>query len=105
MTTVPKDDFRPLFHLVSLGVVGAATVGVFFGVGFLWLAPPRPAAPPADPALPAQSLEAREVPTSGGNDTPSGSSAGALASLVTVNATSDEPSNAKPAAIEATLIP
>jgi hypothetical protein len=30
MTTVPKDDFRPLPYLVALGAVGAATVGVFF---------------------------------------------------------------------------
>src|ERR1700720_3456989 len=31
MITAPKYDFRPLPYLVSLGVVGAATVGIFFG--------------------------------------------------------------------------
>ena len=34
MITAPKYDFRPLPYLVSLGVVGAATVGIFFGAGF-----------------------------------------------------------------------
>jgi hypothetical protein len=35
----PNYDFRPLPYLVSLGVIGAATVGIFFGAGFLLLWP------------------------------------------------------------------
>ena len=37
MITAPKYDFRPLLYLLSLGVVGAATVGTFFGASFLLL--------------------------------------------------------------------
>jgi hypothetical protein len=38
------DDFVSLLHLISLGAVAAATVGVFFGIGFLLIAPPHPTA-------------------------------------------------------------
>jgi hypothetical protein len=41
MTTMRKDGFRPLPHLVALGAAGAAVVGVFFGVAFLLLSPPH----------------------------------------------------------------
>src|SRR5258706_8175597 len=56
-----KYDFRPLPYLVFLGAVGAAIVGVFFGVGFLLLVPSYPVNPPADPIPPAQTPEAHEL--------------------------------------------
>src|SRR5215471_11327868 len=61
MSAVTKEYFPSLLHLISLGVVGAATVGVFFGVGLMWLTDPQPAAPPADEVRPAQALEFPEV--------------------------------------------
>jgi hypothetical protein len=45
---VTKEDLRSLLYLLSLGIVGAATVGIFLGVGFMWLADTRPAVSPAD---------------------------------------------------------
>jgi hypothetical protein len=105
MTIVPEDDFRPLLHLVCLGAVGAATIGIFFGVGFLWLAPPRPAAPPADTVLPAQTFEPREVPSSADSDPAPGSSPGTPVATVAATTTPDTPSKGEAAAIETTLIP
>src|SRR5262249_22471373 len=43
----------------SFGIVGAATIAIFFGVGFLSLSGPKPTAPPADPVRSPQTLEAR----------------------------------------------
>lgn len=60
-----KDDLRSLFHLVSLGVVAAATIGVFFGVGFMWLTDPRPAAPPVDQVTPEQAAQAYAITAPG----------------------------------------
>jgi hypothetical protein len=73
MIMVPKCDFRPLPYLVSLGVVGVATIAVFFGVGFLLLAPPHPTAPSADPGHPTQALEALDLSPPVNNDTAWGS--------------------------------
>ena len=63
MNSALKEDLRSLLHLVSLAVVGAATIGVFFGLGFMWLTDPRPAALPEDPVISqqAQALEADAV--------------------------------------------
>jgi hypothetical protein len=61
MNGVTKEDVRSILHLVSIGVVGAATVGIFFGLGFMWLTDPRPAAPPANPPMPGQALEADAI--------------------------------------------
>jgi hypothetical protein len=61
MTTVPKDDFRALPHVIAFGAAGAAIVGVFFGVGFFLLSPPNPTAPSADPGLQAGALVAHEI--------------------------------------------
>jgi hypothetical protein len=61
MNGVTKEDVRSILHLVSIGVVGAATVGIFFGLGFMWLTDPRPAAPPGNPAMPGQALEADAI--------------------------------------------
>jgi hypothetical protein len=105
MITVPKDDFRPLLYLVSLGAVAAATVCVFFGIGFLLLAPPHPAAPPADPDPPAQALEAHEVPPPGNNDTAWGSLSAPPADKVTSSPTPSAPSNREAPALETTLVP
>jgi hypothetical protein len=49
MRAVTKVDFRSLLFLISFSVVGAATVGVFIGVGFLWLTDPHPGTQSADP--------------------------------------------------------
>ena len=109
MTTVPKNDFRLLLHLVSLGAVGAATVGVFFGAGFLLLPPPNPATPSADPVPPAQVLEAHEVPLPGNNDTMWGSSPAASVDMVAASPTLAAPPNREALALESpaieTLIP
>jgi len=102
MITVPKDDFRPLLYLVSLGAVAAATVCVFFGIGFLLLAPPHPAAPPADPDPPAQALEAHEVPPLADNDTAWGSSSAPPAGKVTASTTPSAPSNRDAPVLDAT---
>jgi hypothetical protein len=89
MITVPKYDFRLLLpHLVSLGAVGAAIIGVFFGVGFLLLAPPHPVNPPADPIPPAQTPEAHEVAPSANNETAWGSSSAPVTGSRTIGATS-----------------
>jgi hypothetical protein len=59
-------DLRPLPYLIALGAVGAVIVGAFFGISFVWLAPPHPTVPVVDPAPPfvdpapsAPALEAR----------------------------------------------
>ena len=109
MTTVPKDDFRPLPYLVSLGAVAAATIGVFFGIGFLWLTPPHPAGPSAAPVAPAQALEGREVSPPGNNDAAQGSS-NAPADKVAASPTPDAPSSRealalRPTTVETTLTP
>jgi hypothetical protein len=99
MTTVPKDDFRPLPYLVALGAVGAATVGVFFGISA-----PHPATPSADPDLQAQALEAHEVPPPANNDTASGSSLAPLAEKMAASPTSGALSNWEGPALEATAM-
>lgn len=73
MTSVLTDS-RPLLYLVSLGAVATAIVGIFFGVGFLLLAPPHPDTSSADPDRPTQALEPYEVPPLGDNDMAWGSS-------------------------------
>ena len=90
MTTAPDDHFRALPYLLSIGATGAATAVVFFGVAFLWLAPPHPTEPPADVDVPAQALELQEVPPPANNDTAGGSSSTPLA---------DKAANPTPAAI------
>jgi len=104
MTTVPRVDFRPLLSLVTLGAVAAATVGVFFGAGFLLLAPPHPAAPPADPVSQPQALEAHEVPPPANNDTAWGSSSAPPADKVAASPTSSAPSNREAPVLEATAL-
>jgi hypothetical protein len=110
MATVPKDDIRTLLYLVPLVAVGAAAVGLFFGVGFSWLGLPYPAAPPVDPVLPAQALEAHRVPPPGNDDTAWGSLPEASVDKVAASPTPAAPSNRKvlprrPTAMETTLVP
>ena len=68
MGAVIRDDSRSLYYLIALGAVGAATAALLFGVAFLWLTPPHPAAPPADPVPPSQPLETDGGPRQGVND-------------------------------------
>jgi len=62
VSAVTRRDFASLLHLVPLSAVAAATVGVFFGVGFLLIAPPHPAAPLKDPAPEAGQVEELQSP-------------------------------------------
>src|ERR671923_2544496 len=80
MTTVPKDDFRPLLYFVSLGAVAAATVVIFF---FLLLSPRHPATTPAVPGPPALALD--EVPLPSDDDMARGSSPEAPVGNVAAN--------------------
>jgi hypothetical protein len=68
VSAVTRRDFASLLHLVSLSAVAAATVGVFFGVGFLLIAPPHPAAPLKDPAPEAEAVQVEELQSPENND-------------------------------------
>ena len=74
MVAVPPGDVRLLPFLISVGAVGMAVVGVFFGVGVLSLAPRYPAVPSADRDPQVQAVEAHEVLPPADDTTP-GSSA------------------------------
>ena len=102
MMAVPKDESRPLPYLVTVGAVAAATVAVFFGIGFLWLAPPHHATPPADPVSRAQALEANEVPPLADNDMAWGSSSAPPAGKVMASTTPSAPSNREAPVLDAT---
>ena len=102
MTAQLRNDSQALLHLVTVGAVAAATITVFFGIGFLWLAPPHPVTAPTDPAAPAQVLNAREVPSLSNNDTTLGSSAAPPADNVAVNPTATAPSNPRVLALTST---
>ena len=103
MITAPKYNFRPLPYLVSLGVVGVATVGIFFGAGFLLLAFPLGMGSSADPVPPILALEAHEVPPPAINETASGSMASA-AEKMAVSPISSAPSNREASGFAATAI-
>lgn len=68
MSAVTRRDVASLFHLVSLSAVAAATVGIFFGVGFLLIAPPHPAPPLKDPAPEAEAVQVEELQSPENND-------------------------------------
>jgi hypothetical protein len=72
MSAATKHDPAYLFHLVSLGAVAAAIVGVFFGIGYSLIAPPDPAAPLKDPVPEAQALQVDELHSPDGNDAAGG---------------------------------
>jgi len=96
--------FRSLLYLISFSVVGAATVGVFIGVGFLWLTDLHPDTRSADPILPEQVREAHEVRPPWNNDTAWGSSSGFPADAVAAIPTPDPPSNREVAALRSTAM-
>jgi hypothetical protein len=105
MIAVPKDESRPLLYLVVVGAVAAAAVAIFFGIGFLLLAPPYPASPSADPGLQAQALEAHEVvPPWANNDSAWGSSSAPAAEKVAANPTHGAPPNREAPELAATGI-
>jgi hypothetical protein len=74
MSAATRHDFLFLLHLVSLSAVAVATVGVFFGIGYLLIAPPHPAAPLKDPVPEAQALQVEELQSPENNDAAGGSS-------------------------------
>ena len=75
MTAAPAEEAPSLLNLVTIGTVAAATIVVFFGVGFLLLSLPNPATHPADPAPASEALEAHQAPLPVNNDTPPSMSA------------------------------
>ena len=104
MITVPKNNFRPLPHLVSLSAIGVTAVGIFVVIGFLLFTHPQPAMTSADPVPAAQTPEAHEVPPPGNNDAAQGSSPGLPADKVTASATPDTPSNRDVLAVHSTAM-
>jgi hypothetical protein len=68
MSAVTGRDFASLLHLVSLSAVAAATVGVFFGVGFFLIAPPHLPVPLKDPTAEAQAVQVEELQSPENND-------------------------------------
>ena len=68
MSAVTRRDFASLIHLVSLSAVAAATVGVFFGVGFFLIAPPQLPAPLKDLTPEAQAVQVEELQSPENND-------------------------------------
>ena len=99
-----RNESQALLHLVTVGGVAAATITVFFGIGFLWLAPPHSITAPTDPAAPAQVLEAHEVPPLSNNGTTLGTSATPPAGNVAANPTANAPSNPRVLALTSTAI-
>jgi hypothetical protein len=104
MMALLRNESQALLHLVTVGAVAAATITVFFGIGFLWLAPPHSITAPTDSAAPAQVLEAHEIPSLSNNDTTLGSSATPPADNVAANPTASAPSNPRVLALTSTAI-
>jgi hypothetical protein len=92
MRAMTKDGFRSLLYLISL-VVGAATVGVLVGVGFLWLTDPPPATQTAGPILSAQALRENEFRPPRGNITARGLLPDIPAEKIAASPPPDAPSN------------
>jgi hypothetical protein len=104
MSAITKHDLAFSLYLVSLSAVVTATVCVFFGIGFLLLAPPNPAAPPAESVSPPLALQAQEVPPSANNDTVGGSSSAPPADKAAASRTLSAPSNrATPVLVATTM--
>jgi hypothetical protein len=101
MSAITKHDWAFSLYLVSLSAVITATVGVFFGIGFLLLASPDPAAPPAEAVSAPLALEAQEVPSPANNDTAWGSSSTLPVDKAAASPTLSEPSNPKTPVLEA----
>jgi hypothetical protein len=104
MSAITKHDLAFSLYLVSLSAVVTATVCVFFGIGFLLLAPPNPAAPPAEAVSPPLALQAQEVPPSANNDAVGGSSSAPPADKAAASRTLSAPSNrATPVLVATTM--
>jgi hypothetical protein len=93
MNRVTKGDIRSLVYLISCSVVGAAVVGVSFGIGFLWLTDPDRAVPDADPVVATQALKAEKFASQEDNDTAGHSLPKFPAELVGASPTPDTTSN------------
>lgn len=93
MNRVTKGDIRSLVYLISCSVVGAAVVGVFFGIGFLWLIDPDRAVPDADPVVATQALKADKFASQEDSDAPGHSLPKFPAELVGASPTHDTTSN------------
>jgi hypothetical protein len=104
MRAVTKHEFVFLLHLASLSVVAMAPVGVFFGVGFLLLAPPDRAASPAESASLPLALEAQEAPPPRNDEAGWGSSPGSPPEEIMAIDTPDVPSNRQTPVLEATTV-
>ena len=104
MSAITKHDLAFSLYLVSLSAVVTATVCVFFGIGFLLLAPPNPAAPPAESVSPPLALQAQEVPPSANNDAAGGSSSAPPADKAAASPTLSAPSNRETPVLVATTM-
>jgi hypothetical protein len=104
MTTIPHNDVRPLPHLVFLGAVGVATVGLLLVIAFLWLRHPQPATRSAVAVPVTQNIEEHEVPPSTSSDIPEGSPLGLPADKAAASPTQDAPSNRDVPALRSTAV-
>jgi hypothetical protein len=104
MGAVIRDDSRSLYYLIALGAVGAATAALLFGIAFLWLAPPHPAAPPADPVPPSQARVTDGGLRQGVNDMAQGPTPGTPTDSLAVSPTPVVPSNQEAATLGSTPI-
>jgi hypothetical protein len=104
MMALLRNESQAVLHLVTVGGVAAATITVFFGIGFLWLAPRDAITAPTDPTAPAQVLEAHEVPLLSNNDTTLGLSATPPADNVAANPAANTPSHPRVLASTSTAI-
>src|SRR5215510_7749943 len=104
MDAVTKGDIRSLVYLISCSVVGAAVVGVSFGIGFLWLTDPDRAVPDADPVVAAQALKADKFASQEDDDTAGHSLPKFPAGRVGASPTPDTTSNPAALPLRATAL-
>ena len=104
MNSVTKGDIRSLAYLISCSVVGAAVVGVSFGIGFLWLTDPDRAASEADPVVATQALKADKLASQEDNDTAGQSSPKFPAEEVGASLPPDTTSNPAAPSLRSTAI-
>jgi hypothetical protein len=104
MNSVTKRDIRSLVYLISCSVVGAAVVGVFFGIGFFWLIDPDRAVPDADPVVATQALKADKFASQEDSDTAGHSLTKFPAELAGASPTPDTTSNPAAPSLRSPLI-
>ena len=85
MSVFSKEDLESLLSLVPVGIVVAAAIGLFYGVGFLWLIHPDPVGTPAASIARAPAPESDEVAPLRDNATERGSSSDFFAENVAAN--------------------